>query len=192
MRRMARSRWSLSFGPEELNETFEHRLAGLSYVVSVSEEFIACCRIVPRSLPVEFMSAQVMRAIKRKPNHSVQTERKGTAAVEFAVVAPVLVVIFIGGLSSLQHISVKHNVQMVCYMAAAELSNPNVTEAQIESHYESLGADVGVQDFQITISDFGNQISVIRAHAPLSRNTPFRFYSTATEVSADCYVYRSR
>lgn len=116
--------------------------------------------------------------------------RRGQAAVEFAVVAPVITLIFLSSINAMHNISVKHNLQLVAYMAAAEVSSPESVLADVESHFELFGREAGLENIVLTITPYQGKIYTVTATAPAAGNNPLMPTSSGS-LSAESYVYRS-
>ena len=127
---------------------------------------------------------------KPDPQRRTLQSRSGIAATEFAVIAPVIAIIFVGSISAMAQISLRRNLQLVAYTAAAEVSNTSYSLADIESHYEGFATDIGIRDSDISISVHDGRIYLVEATAPQSTNNPISTPGSAATLTARCYVYR--
>lgn len=116
--------------------------------------------------------------------------RSGVAATEFAVILPVIVIVFLTATSAIAQVSLKRNLQLVALAAATEVSNPSNALADVESHYEAFAADLGIRDVDLSIQVHDGRIHVIQATAPQLGNNPITTPGSTAEVSVNCYVYR--
>ncbi len=127
----------------------------------------------------------------KKTAYKESNPRSGIAAIEFAVVAPVIVAIFLGSISAMAQISLRRNLQLVAYSAAAEVSDTSNDLAAVEAHFENFAMDLGVRGMDLTITVHEDRIYLIKATAPQTGNNPIPPPSaTSNALTARCYVYR--
>ena len=119
-------------------------------------------------------------------------KRSGVAAVEFAVIAPVFVVIFLGAMSAMVQINLKHALQVLSHSAAVEYGDSDLSRTDIEKRYELLGEQLGLKDpkFSIYRRTAGEQIFVVEASIPTNVNSPFDPPGLSGTITATSYVYR--
>lgn len=119
-----------------------------------------------------------------------QRMRCGAAAVEFAVVAPVITLIFLSSLNAMQQITVSHNLRLVSHMAAVEFATSSKSVSDLESRFEDFGTQVGLRDIRVSIKRYDGDIYNVRASVPIANNNPIVTYSSDTLI-ANSYAYRA-
>ncbi len=125
-----------------------------------------------------------------KTAHKTTHSRSGVASVEFAVVAPVVVIIFLGSISAMAQISLRRNLQVVAYSAATEVSDASNTIPTVKSHFEDFADEIGVRNVNISISLHEDRIYLVEATATQAGNNPIPSFGSSDSLTARCYVYR--
>jgi Flp pilus assembly protein TadG len=117
-------------------------------------------------------------------------QRSGIAATEFAVVLPVVVIIFLGAISAISQISLRRNLQLVAYTAATGVSNSANSIPDIETHFEAFATDLGIRNADVSVTVHEDRIYLIEATAPHAGNHPIQPPGSTGSLTARCYVFR--
>lgn len=84
---------------------------------------------------------------KRNPRH-----RKGTSAVEFAMVSPILFLVVFAGIEFVRANIVKHTANNATFAACREVIVPGGTKAEAIAEANQVLAIAGIRDAEITLS----------------------------------------
>ncbi len=126
----------------------------------------------------QFRSAQYVSNIstggkmmfKLRKNSLIQKGRRGIAAVEFAVVAPLITLIFIGGISSIQLISLKHQATLIASSAGISAMKPEKSFAVVEAEAESFAKAAGLKNVEVDVRRTDHEIVAIDVSMPVKEN----------------------
>ena len=128
-----------------------------------------------------------MKIKKRRGN------RDGVAMVEFAICAPILLLIGFGFINAAMMVQMRHNAKIIGHLAATDLfvafdRGPS-TVAAIKEKYKSLAEDLGIEGLQIEISE-EDDIALVRTSLSIRANSaiPIR-YQSLDQMTTDTYVY---
>ena len=128
-----------------------------------------------------------MKIKKRRGN------REGVAMVEFAICAPLLLLVGFGFINVATMVQMRHNSKIIGHLAATDLfiafNKTPATVASIKAKYISMAEDLGIEGLQIEISE-EDDIALVRTSLSVSDNSqiPINFQSL-DEISTDTYVY---
>lgn len=141
----------------------------------------------PKSFP-----HRVAKTDQRKPGHfgnrSFGRRRKGAAMVEFAIVAPLLLLFFFAAFEFCRVSMVRHTVDNAVYESVRKGIIPGATAAEVRAQGGRVLATIGIKNFTIdvapaVINDDTDEITV-RIRVPLQDNTfipPTFFKSHVTD-----------
>lgn len=128
-----------------------------------------------------------------RSNRSKRQARKGASIVEFAICAPVLVLIGFGFINCGLLVQMKHNSKLIGHMAASELfRNPQRNAASItaiETKYEGIGVALGIVDLEVAIAE-ADDLTVVTTNMSVSKNSlvPINF-QTIDSVVTETHVF---
>lgn len=123
--------------------------------------------------------------IARKRKRCPINARRGIAAVEFAVVSPMFVLILLGTIEACSMVFLRQSVELSSYEATRVAIVKNTTEAQVKQAAKNVLDARKVKDYSITITPanfqeaaYGTFIQV-EVKVPCSSNSliPAMFYS---------------
>ena len=103
--------------------------------------------------------------------------RRGVAAVEFAVCLPVIVLLVFGSIEASSFIFLKQSLSVACYEGTREASKTGSTDAEATTRAQAILESRGVNDFEIrfpsgvTGLSRGEQV-VCEVAAPTRTNSP--------------------
>jgi Flp pilus assembly protein TadG len=130
-----------------------------------------------------------MRPIRRGQSNKRAAADRGTAAVEFAVVAPVFVLMLFGtfefGRALWTRASLQYAVQQAARCASvAALRCDNSTDTAGYAASSVLGITVPVADFTVSAPTCGNKVA---ASVPFTFIVPRLFSYSITLTASSCY-----
>ena len=128
--------------------------------------------------------------IRRSHKNRNKRNRHGVAAVEFAVIAPVIVLIFFGSISVINSIRIQNNATQIAYMAATQVTTSDEPFNVLESHFEALATTVGLVGADLSLVESDQDIVRVRVTVPAAGNTPIPIASPS-EFEANCFAYRN-
>ncbi|MEO1523938.1 MAG: TadE family protein [Planctomycetota bacterium] len=104
--------------------------------------------------------------------------RRGAAVVEFAVCAPIIVLLVFGSIEASSFIFLKQSLHVSCYEAIREASRSQGSDATARSIAESILDSRGVNDYVISFPN-GESADILRGEeivcevtAPTATNSP--------------------
>ena len=120
-------------------------------------------------------------------------DRKGAAVVEFAICAPLLLLIGFGFINAGLLVQLRHNSKMIGHLAATDLfiapQRNAVTIALIQQKYQDLAEQLGISNFEITITE-QDDIAQITTSLPVPENSPIpTTFQTSETIATDTFVY---
>ena len=119
--------------------------------------------------------------------------RDGVAVVEFAICAPLLLLIGFGFINAAMMVQMRHNAKIIGHLAATDLfisfDRSPATVSEIEAKYESLAGDLGIQGLQVEISE-DDDVALVRTTMSVLANSsiPISFQSL-DEIATNTFVY---
>ena len=120
------------------------------------------------------------KSINRKPmlgNAGRGRARTGSAAVEFAVCLPVIVLLVFGSIEASSFIFLKQSLSVACYESIREAAKTGTSEADALSRAQTILESRGVRDFEIQFPQGvtglarGQQV-ICEVSAPTRTNSP--------------------
>ena len=120
----------------------------------------------------------------------IDRSRKGVAATEFAVIAPVLILVVFGAIEVTHYISLKQAATRIGHAAAADVILTDDSYADIEQKSEQLASDVGIAGASITISNAADNLASVDVSVPLSANAIILNFFQGVDANAQSFVYR--
>ncbi len=116
--------------------------------------------------------------------------RAGVAAVEFAMILPVIMLIFFACLQVSNVLSLQTNVTAISHQAALAVSKSNNTFQDVRDRYEMYAQSAGLKQLSVNLSRTNADTVEIVVSIPAAPNS---LLSAATDnriVSHSSYVYR--
>lgn len=120
--------------------------------------------------------------------------REGAAIVEFAICAPVLLLIGFGFINAGLLVQMRHNSKIIGHMAATEVfketSRDATTISGIETKYETMAADLGIVGMDVAVTAGTGEIAVVTTSMSVSDNSliPLNF-QTSDSVVTETHVF---
>jgi Flp pilus assembly protein TadG len=93
-----------------------------------------------------------MKNLKQLRNKYRGRSKLGVAAVEFAVISPVLVLLFFGTIEACRFIYLRQTLTIAAYEATRTALVPKTTSAQVIAAAKNILTDRGVKDAVVTIT----------------------------------------
>ena len=128
------------------------------------------------------------------PMRKRQSKRSGVATVEFAICAPVLLIVGMGFINAGLLVQLKYNSKLIGHLAATEVFKAATKDGQtlneIESEFEQLAIDLGIRSLDIDIKEASPNIVVVSTNVSVTQNSavPMGFL-TAHELSTETFVF---
>jgi len=117
--------------------------------------------------------------------------RSGVATVELAVVLPMLVAVFLGGMAVSQQISLQQNANILASTAALQAVDPDRQLLDIQEWTENYSAELGVKDTKVTVARISENEVAVDVSLPYDGNSTFNFVRLKKNTTARAVVYRS-
>jgi len=119
-----------------------------------------------------------------------RNKRHGVAAVEFAVAAPLLILIVFNGIEASHYVALRHSAKQISYAAATDIILTNDSDEDIEQRYENLAVASGFTNPTVTISDVPNQLASVVVTIPYNENSGFAKLFNQQDAISESFVYR--
>ena len=116
------------------------------------------------------------------PNTKLATRRRGAAAVEFAIVAPIFFMLVIASLEFGRVNIIRHTADQAAYEAARHAMVPGATAAEATAKANSMLKVIGARDAKIKIVGPTDKTVTVTIDVPMASNgwiTP-KFSKTKT------------
>ena len=122
---------------------------------------------------------------------SVCADRRGTLAVEFALVAPIIFMLFFAGLEMTSLNLMRHTAGNASYEAARKAIVPGATFAEAEQEARRLLSSVGaVNGVTVDVQDDGNKVTV-NIQIPVDQNSwGLAHFSSGWTITKSCTLSR--
>lgn len=117
-------------------------------------------------------------------------KRRGIAAVEFAVVAPLLVLVVFGGIEATHFISLQHSANQISYSVAADLVLTDKSVEELEQQYEQIAVDSGYANASVDITGAPNTIASVVVTIPYAENATLASLFSKSDAIGESFVYR--
>jgi len=129
----------------------------------------------------------------KKPSRFTRVEacRSGVATVELAVVLPVLMSVFLGGMAVSQQISLQQNANILASTAALQAVDPDRQLLEIQEWTENYSAELGIKDAKVTVARISKNEVAVDVSLPYDSNSTFNFVRLQKITTARAVVYRS-
>lgn len=104
------------------------------------------------------------------PNSKLATHRRGAAAVEFAIVAPIFFVLVIASLEFGRLNIIRHTADQAAYEAARHAMVPGATAAEATARANSMLKIVGARDAKIKVVGPTDDQVTVTVDVPMAKN----------------------
>lgn len=125
-------------------------------------------------------------------------DRSGAALVEFAMVLPIVVLLFSGMVEVSRVLLLQHTADTAAYEGARAGMVPGASALEAQQAAEELLKTAGLNEYQVTVtpSEILEETALISVHvhvpiAPNSWMTPTRFIQTPVDSEVSLYCERS-
>lgn len=118
-------------------------------------------------------------------------DRRGVAAVEFAVILPVLVIIFLGGIGVCHLINLKHQATFVAHSAALDAIKEVNLLSDAKSKATRLAAEAGLRNVTVNVSRSTSEKVKVEVIVPSDQNFSLNLPILPSSVKAEAFSYRS-
>lgn len=128
---------------------------------------------------------------KHQRTRAARTPRDGAVTVEFAIVAPLIFLLFLGAIEMTRLNFIRHTVANAAYEAARQMIVPGGTAEDAEERANSLLTMVGVgQGVHVEVSETSNQVSAT-VTVPVNQNSwGILYFSSGMNISKTCSLTR--
>ena len=125
-----------------------------------------------------------------KKRHS---QREGVATVEFAICLPLLLIVGFGFINVAKSVQLRHNAKIIGHLAATDLfvsfTKDPTAVAHIEAKYEQMAEDLGINGFEVEITET-DDIALVKTSMSVSSNSSIpAIYQTIDLIETETYVY---
>ena len=139
----------------------------------------------------DFKQSNSSYMIPKKKTKNSKLNRQGVAAVESAVVIPLLVLIFFGGISASHLLSLKHHATIIASSAAKDAMKAENTFALVETRYEALASAAGLNNVDVIVSRESADVVRVEVVVPVADNFTMNLSQLPSEMRAQMFTRRS-
>ena len=134
-----------------------------------------------------------IRPLRAKPRCTARRNRfarQGVATVEFAVIVPLLVLLFFGGITATHLVSLKHQATIIAHSAALDAMKQENDFATVETKAKAFAASAGLKGVDVTASMSSSEIVSVAVSIPVSGNFSLSNASTPETVKTTVFAFR--
>lgn len=123
-----------------------------------------------------------------------RSQRKGAATVEFAICAPVLLIIGFGFVNVGVYVQLKHQSKMIGHLAATEVFKAETKDAStisgIEVKFRKMAAELGIDGFSLEVDRHSSDVAVVKTGVSVTANysIPTTFV-TSNWLATETFVF---
>ena len=142
--------------------------------------------------PRQTMTTQI-RPLRARPRGTARRNRfarQGVATVEFAVIVPLLVILFFGGITATHMVSLKHQATIIAHTAALDAMKAENDFATVETRSKAFAQSAGLNNVDVTVSMSGAEIVSVEVSIPVSGNFSLSNSSTPESVKSTAFAFR--
>ena len=131
-----------------------------------------------------------LRARSRCSRRRGRCARQGVATVEFAVIVPLLLLLFTGGITATHLVSLKHQATIIAHKAALDAMKPENDFSTVETRAEEFATSAGLNAVDVKVSSHKTEIVIVQVNIPVASNFSLSSKITPTDVKAQAFAFR--